>query len=177
MGSLAIRIVLLLLVAVAAVYDFRFRRVPNWLNASGLILGFGLNLLLYEWSGLAIAGEGFLLASAIYLPLYLLRGMGAGDVKLMAAIGSLAGPRHWLEIFLVTAILGGIAAVLLALCKKRFTDTCINMYAILHDFLRLRAPYKSNSQVDVRNAESLRMPHAVVIALGTFVVLSGYFQL
>jgi prepilin peptidase CpaA len=170
--AVSIRIALLLLVLVAAVYDFRFRRIPNWLNASGLILGFGLNLLLFQWHGLAIAGEGLLLAATVYLPFYLLRGMGAGDVKLMAAIGSLVGPWPWFQIFVATAILGGVAAVLLALCKRRFTETCINMYALLHDFLRLRAPYKTNSQVDVRNAESLRMPHAVIIALGTLVALS-----
>lgn len=109
--SIAIRLSLLLLVLVAAVYDFRFRRIPNWLNASGLVLGFGLNLLLFQSKGLAIAGEGLLLAAAVYLPLYLLRGMGAGDVKLMAAIGSLVGPWPWFQIFLATAILGGVAAV------------------------------------------------------------------
>ncbi|HZQ52808.1 MAG TPA: A24 family peptidase [Bryobacteraceae bacterium] len=170
--AIPIRIAVLSLVLIAAVYDFRFRRIPNWLNASGLVLGFGLNLLFSQWHGLAVAGEGLLLAAAIYLPFYLLRGMGAGDVKLMAAIGSLVGPWPWFQIFLATAILGGVAAVLLALCKKRFTETCINMYALLHDFLRLRAPYKTNSQVDVRNAEALRMPHAVIIGLGTLVVLS-----
>lgn len=46
-----------------------------------------------------MAGKGLLLALAIYLPLYLIRGMGSGDVKLMAAVGALVGPGAWFQIF------------------------------------------------------------------------------
>src|SRR5206468_6742745 len=115
--AIGIRVCLALLVLVAAVYDLRFRRIPNWLNLSGIILGFGLNAFLFQWSGTAKAGEGMLLAVAVYLPLYVLRGMGAGDVKLMAAVGALVGPGNWFEIFIATALLGGAAAGVFALTK------------------------------------------------------------
>jgi prepilin peptidase CpaA len=163
---LTIKFALALIVASAATYDFRYRKIPNWLNLSGLILGFGLNISLAGSSGFLSAGEGLLLAFSIYLPLYLLKGMGAGDVKLMAAIGSLVGPSTWFEIFLATALFGGLAAAVLALTKERFNETCWNVFCILHDLSHFRSPYRSNAQLDIRNARSLRMPHGVTIAIG-----------
>lgn len=161
-----LRIVLVAVVVTAAAYDFKYRRIPNWLNLSGLILGFGLNLYLIGGPGLLSAGEGFLLALAIYIPLYLLRGMGAGDVKLMAALGAIAGPLPWLEIFIATALLGGLAAAVLAMSKKRFLETCWNVIGILKDLMHLRAPFFSKAQLDIRDSRALRMPHGVTIAIG-----------
>lgn len=90
---------LIALVLVAAAYDLRFRRIPNWLNLSGVIAGFGVNTFLSGGHGLRNASLGLLCALLVYVPLYLIRGMGAGDVKLMAAVGAIAGPGHWLGIF------------------------------------------------------------------------------
>src|SRR5689334_24046469 len=103
-----IQILVVALVLTAGVYDFRFRRIPNWLTLSGVLAGFSGNVLLFHMSGLTTATTGLALAMAIYLPLYLLRAMGAGDVKLMAAIGSIVGPYAWLGICLASAIVGGI---------------------------------------------------------------------
>jgi prepilin peptidase CpaA len=150
----------------AAVYDCRFRRIPNWLNLSGIILGFGWNLVFFHLHGAGRAAEGMLLAMAVYLPFYLLRGMGAGDVKLMAAIGSLVGPANWLVIFIATALAGGIAGAGFSLFKRRFTETCCNVYFLAKDLLHFRAPYRTNPQLDFRNTASLRLPHGLVIAVG-----------
>jgi prepilin peptidase CpaA len=168
----AIRLGLGLLVVVAAGYDLRFRRIPNWLNLSGIVLGFGLNALLFQLSGTAQAGQGMLLAFAIYLPFYFLRGMGAGDVKLMAAVGALVGPRNWLEIFIATALLGGATAALFALVKGRLRDTLCNVHFLVKDLACLRAPYRTNPQLDFRSPASLNLPHGVLIAIGSFVFLA-----
>ncbi len=163
---IALKIALLMVVAAAATYDFRYRKIPNWLNLCGVILGFGLNTLFQGRQGLISAGEGLLLAFAVYFGLYLIKGMGAGDVKLMAAIGSLVGPSHWFQIFIATALLGGVAAVLFALLKKRLAETCWNVLCIVQDLLHFRPPYRSNAQLDIRDERALRMPHGVTIAIG-----------
>ncbi len=168
---LVVRLVLATVVLTAAVYDFRFRRIPNWLNLSGLVLGFGLNALFFQMHGAIAAGQGLLFAILIYMPLYLLRAMGAGDVKLMAALGSLVGPWNWLQIFLATAIAGGIVAAGLILFKRRFTDTCWNVWLLLKELSHFRAPHRGSAQLDVRNAAALRMPHGVLIAIGSLVFL------
>ena len=168
---LIFRLVLAAVAVCAAVYDWRFRRIPNWLNLCGLILGISLNLLYFQAHGALEASIGLLLALAIYLPLYLLRAMGAGDVKLMAAIGALVGPRHWLQIFLLTVIAGGLAAAFVAWRKGRLTHTCWNVWFLLRELSGLRLPYQSNPELDVRSKQSLRMPHGLSIAAGCAVAL------
>jgi prepilin peptidase CpaA len=156
----------------AAVYDCRFRRIPNWLNLSGVILGLGWNLVFSHLHGAGQAAAGMLLAVVVYLPFYLLRGMGAGDVKLMAAIGSLVGPANWLAIFIATALVGGMAGVAFSMAKKRFAETCCNVYFLCKDLLQFRAPYRTNPQLDFRNTASLRLPHGLVIAVGCAVAIA-----
>jgi prepilin peptidase CpaA len=157
---------LAVLAMTAAIYDCRFRRIPNWLNLSGLIVGFGLNTYYLSLHGGIKAAEGMALAVAVYFPFYLLRGMGAGDVKLMAAIGSLAGPSSWFAIFLATALVGGLAAAVFSVVKGRFAETCCNVYFLAKDLLQLRTPFTTNPKLDFRHAESLRMPHGLLIAAG-----------
>jgi prepilin peptidase CpaA len=69
------QVVLVLIVVTAGIYDFRYRRIPNWLVLVGLVLGFALSTFLFELAGLERAGLGMGLALAIYFPLYLLRAM------------------------------------------------------------------------------------------------------
>src|SRR5690242_7456703 len=117
--STALKVLLIAIVLVAAIYDLRFRRIPNWLNLSGVILGVSVNTVLFGRSGLMLAFLGISFSLLIYVPLYLIRGMGAGDVKLMAAVGAIAGPWNWFAIFVATALLGGVAALVFVGFKRR----------------------------------------------------------
>jgi prepilin peptidase CpaA len=166
-----LQILLALIVLIAAVYDIRFRRIPNWLTLLGVVLGFGLNLFLFEASGLRLAAFGLGLAFLIYFPLYLLRGMGAGDVKLMGAIGSIVGPWNWFGIFILTNIFGGLAAVTLLLFKGRLLKTFANVGYMLKEMLFLRAPYMKKEELDVKNPKALTLPHGVMIAVGSIAYL------
>jgi prepilin peptidase CpaA len=159
------------LVLVAAAYDLRFRRIPNWLNLSGVITGFGVNILLSGRHGFAAASLGLLCALLVYVPLYLIRGMGAGDVKLMAAVGAVVGPGNWLGVFLATAITGGIVSLLVIAFKKRFHQTFWNLAVIGVELLHFRAPSASEERLDIRHSEALRLPHGAVIAAGCIAFL------
>src|SRR6185437_16974645 len=105
------------------------------------ILGVGLNTLLLHGHGIVVALLGLGLSLLIYIPLYLVRGMGAGDVKLMAAVGSIAGPHNWLVIFVVTALLGGLVALALVFFKKRIHETLFNLATILAELTHGKAPF------------------------------------
>ena len=74
---------------VAAVFDLRTRRIPNWLCAAGFIAGFACQIALFRWTGARDAALGAGIALLIYIPLFALRAVGGGDVKLMAAVGSM----------------------------------------------------------------------------------------
>lgn len=166
-------VVLLAVVGIAAVSDLMYRRVPNWLVLTGLLLGFGVNVTLYGLPGAFFALKGMGIAFLIYFPLYLLRAFGAGDVKLMAAIGSLAGPADWFAIFLLTGILGGIIAVVMMAARHRLMKTFQNAGLIVRSLALRQAPYAVNPELDVRNPDAVGLPHAAVIALGTLVFLAA----
>jgi len=163
-----VAIVLAALVLVAVVYDLRLRRIPNWLTLSGIGIGLALN----AWLGvLREAALGLGLAAAVYLPLFLLRAMGGGDLKLMAAVGSLAGPSAWLVIFGFTAILGGIAALVLLVVSGGLGRAMRNVLHILKQALRFRAPYRDREELDVSSPRAVTLPHGAVIAAGTLLYL------
>ncbi len=106
-----------------AICDVRTRRIPNWLTGSGILAGLLLHLGLGGWRSLSSAAAGGLLAGTIFLLFYLAGGMGAGDVKLIAAVCCLAGLSAVAGILLGTALLGGLFAMLLALLRHRLKDT------------------------------------------------------
>jgi prepilin peptidase CpaA len=157
--------------AIAAATDLRARTIPNWLVVTGLVLGFGLNAYLHGWAGLGSAFLGFSLALGLYIPLYLLRAMGGGDVKLMAAVGALAGPRDWFTIFVLASLLGGMFAVALIFARNAMGPTFHNIGHIITNVLRLRAPFATNPDLDISSPKAITMPHGVAIAAGTFTFL------
>lgn len=165
------KVILIGLVLLAGVYDARYRKIPNWLSLSGLILGLGINILFSGWEGLGVAALGFGLAMLVYTPLYLIRGMGAGDVKLMAAIGAIVGPHEWFGIFITTALVGGVVSLTAIIVKKRGHQTFLNLTVILSELLQFRRPAKTDARLDIRNPNALRMPHAINIAVGCLAFL------
>src|ERR1700751_1600311 len=85
---------LLMLLAVAVGSDLHSRRIPNWLVLTGLTLALAVRLGgARAAQGYSAWGLGLLTGGGLFLPLYLLRGMGAGDVKLMAMVGAFVGPE------------------------------------------------------------------------------------
>jgi prepilin peptidase CpaA len=99
-------ILLGILVAVAAVTDIWFRRIPNWLVLAGVAAGLAWHLYSGGLSGLGRAATGLGVGFILYFPLFLLRALRGGDVKLLAAAGAIAGPCNIFRIFLLTSILG-----------------------------------------------------------------------
>ena len=169
----AIAALLLVLVVAAAVCDVAVRRIPNWLTAAGMVLGLAMNAFLRAgWPGVRFSLAGLFAASAVYLALYSLRAMGGGDVKLMAAVGSLTGWENWIAIFLLTAVLGGIAALILVTLRGRLKKTLWNVGFILSELKSGRPAYTKNDELNVRSSKSLGLPHGAVIAMGTIVFLA-----
>lgn len=169
---LPLEVVLACTVVVAGIFDLRYRRIPNWLNVGGIAAGLLLNIWLFSAHGLVLAVCGFACSLLIYLPLYLLRAMGAGDVKLMAAVGAIAGPANWLCIFLLTALLGGAASLIYVAFRGRLQQTVLNTSVLVTELIHIRLPAARQSCLDVRHEEALRMPHGCIIALGAMAFLA-----
>ena len=155
----------LTLALVGAIIDLQHHRIPNWLTYPGIILGFGLRGVLFGWKGLLSALFGCLLAGGIMLVFYVVRAMGAGDVKLMAAIGAAVGPREVGAILIATGIFGGILAIVYALCKGRMISTLKNLGSVLR--FHAWAGAQAHPELNLDNPAALRMPYGLAIALGT----------
>jgi prepilin peptidase CpaA len=120
-------IVALGLASIAALADLRARRIPNWLTGGGLLLGLAFNVVLASLADGAsgpLAGAlgsvvGAALGFALLLPLYLIRvrgsgrAMGAGDIKLLAALGAIAGPQALVSIAFYSALAGAAQAIVI----------------------------------------------------------------
>jgi prepilin peptidase CpaA len=169
-----VELVLLVVVMAAALYDIRYRRIPNWLTAGGAGLGLALNAFLnHARAGMFKASLiGFGAAFGLYFVLYALRAMGGGDVKLMAAVGAIVGWPNWLLLFMVTSILGGIMAVILVVARKRLKTTLFNVGFILNEMKSGRPAYAGKEELDVRSPKAMSLPHGAVIAIGTLFFLA-----
>src|SRR2546430_2125666 len=95
-------------VAACCLLDLRTRRIPNVISGTGIVLGAALNALYYGPTGLLWSLLGAAFVVAVLLAPFAVGGLGGGDVKMMAAVGALLGPRLALEGLVVGMAIGGI---------------------------------------------------------------------
>jgi prepilin peptidase CpaA len=166
-----LKLVLIVTALAAAYFDLRVRRIPNWISVAGALSGLVLNVYFESLHGAMTATGGLLAALCIYVPLYALKGMGAGDVKLMAALGAIAGPGNWFNIFLVTALLGGAASLALVLFRRKTGQTLMNVSVIVSQLAKGKPPVERDGALSIHHSKSLKMPHGAVIASGVCLFL------
>lgn len=166
---------LLLMVTAAAVKDLESRRIPNRLLAAGMCGALVLHLLsaqpvagLLAWLGGAATGL------AIFLPFYLVRGMAAGDVKMMAAVGAFAGPGDALRIAILAWCAGGVMALAVIVFKGRLRLVLANLWAIVRPTL-LRLPRGPMPGGAGGQPSAGSIPYGVAIAAGTIALLAGRY--
>src|SRR4029453_1349383 len=110
----ALNIVVGILLAVACLSDLRTRRIPNVLTMSAAAGAVLFHLATAGWAAAGWRGAGLFLGAVLFFPMFVLRGMGAGDVKLLAAIGAWLGPGQVAIVALATSIAGGLIALIVA---------------------------------------------------------------
>lgn len=105
---------IIVLCSVTVVFDVLFRRVPNWLILGGIAVHIGMFLLTGTgWNALDIQQSllGGVIGLALFVPLYALRAMGAGDVKFFALLGAMMGPSYLIPLWLIGSVLAGVHAM------------------------------------------------------------------
>jgi prepilin peptidase CpaA len=151
----------------AALLDWRSRRIPNWLTVPGLLIGVGTHSVLTGWHGTLFALEGAALALVLLIPLVLLRALGAGDWKLMGAVGAFLGPILFLFVLLGSIFASGIMAVVQVLRVGRVMETLRNMVVLVKGFFAFGL--KKNPQISLDNPRLLKLPFGVAVAAATIV--------
>jgi prepilin peptidase CpaA len=159
----------LVVALVAAITDLRARRIPNALTfgAAAAALVFAL-VSAGPW-GAALSVGGWMTGAALFFPFFALGGMGAGDVKLLAALGAWLGPVDavWLAIF--ASMAGGLLAVVVSLYHGYLRQALVNLWVTLMHW-RTAGP-EPVAGMTLRDTRGPRLAYAIPIAIGLICTL------
>ena len=149
---------------VGAWLDVRDCKIPNWLTYSGILAALGIRAGLVGWQGFRAGGLGLLIAGVVFFILFLVGGMGGGDVKLMGAVAAWAGSDQISIILIAAGFAGGAQGLLYMVSRGQVRRTFCNAVELIrhHAVNGLRAhPF-----LNVRESGTLRVPYGVAIAMG-----------
>jgi prepilin peptidase CpaA len=146
----------------AGIWDARWRKIPNWLTVSGAAAGILTNAILFRWIGVKTSLLGMALGLALLLPFVLVRSLGAGDWKLVGALGACLGPRLLLAVLFGAILVAGLMALGVIIWKGRLKQSLLNIARLLAAVLSLRTP---GAEVSLDNPESTKIPFGVAVSL------------
>lgn len=160
-----------LLIAVlflSAFIDFRTQKIPNLLTYPTILLAIGYHSFAYGVTGFYFSVSGLFVGILLLILPYLLGGMGAGDAKLMGAVGAFIGPGEVFNAFIYVALLGGIYAFGLILIRwHRFRGVLQSRWAWIKSVATTRLSEQTAAEADDKPVPKLC--YGIVIALGTIV--------
>jgi len=165
-----------IILTVALVTDLRFQKIPNLLTFPAMVIALCYHMATGGLEGFFFSGGGLVLGTAIFFIPFLLGGMGAGDAKLMGAVGAAIGPKGVLIAAVLTCLFGGIyALIILIICRKISAD-------ILRRWWKTRKLTIYTGKVVIMPAENKekqpKLCYGIAIVVGTLfyvlLELSGY---
>ena len=164
-------ILLALLIVIALYQDLKKGKIPNKLTYSAMLVGLGYHLIINGLSGLVFSLAGITVGFVVFILLYLIGAVGAGDVKLFAAIGSLTGIEFVLYCSMYSIIYAGIIGLIIIIVKREFFTRISNILRYLTDLILFLRVTNIKS---LKNKESLTFPfmYAVLPAVITTWYLS-----
>jgi prepilin peptidase CpaA len=159
----------LIIAAAACITDVHSRRIPNWLTFGAAAAAFAFHFAEAGQAGAQQAAAGWVTGLFLFMPLFLLGGMGAGDVKLLAALGAWLGPgaAFWLAIY--GSMSGGVLAVIVAL-RHNYLATAVRNLGLLGKFWWLCGPRQMPS-LTLERGTGPRLAYAVPLFLGTVITI------
>jgi len=157
------------LLALACFSDLRTRRIPNVLTLSAAGGALLFHFATGGWSAAGWGLAGLFVGALLFFPMFALRGMGAGDVKLLAAVGAWLGPGQVAVVALATSLVGGAIAIVVAVAHGYLRKALTNLYLLLVHW-RV-AGVQPLPAVTLERAHGPRLAYAFPIAIGTVVTL------
>lgn len=153
---------------IATFTDLRSRRIPNWLVLPFLGIGVLVACWFHGWHGLGQSAGGAGLGLLLFGIFFLAGGMGAGDVKLCAAIGAWIGPSQMVMALVLTGLAGGVMALGWAAWGGFLGEMFQHTGALVFGSKKERA------EAVLENPRRRRMPYAPAIAIGTLMSFLGH---
>ena len=164
-GQYAIVALALAVSLVAAVTDVRRGKIPNVLTYTAVMVGLAAQTVAYGLRGLLLGLAGGALFGGVFLLLYVVRSMGAGDVKLALALGCIVGLGASVQLMLAVVIAGGVLAVLHMIVIGRAAETLRNTLSVVG--FHVRFGLQPHPVVNLENPAAARMPYALAAVGGT----------
>lgn len=172
LSSMIVNFILLVPVtALITYYDVRFRRIPNAFVLATLLSGLILNIN-GGWEGIVASLKGGAFAFGLMLALHIFSAMGAGDVKLFGAIGSVIGVTSVFKTFLVVLITGGVLAVIVSIRNGKLCET---WHRVLLIFINLFSGWQP-PRFPAPEDRQATIPYGVAITVGTLISLTIFRQ-
>jgi len=159
------KIAALVVVGIAATTDIRTRRVPNVVTFGAAGAAFVFFGVLHGTAGLAMSGAGWAAGIGLFLPLFLLRGLGAGDVKLLGAVGAWLGPMGAVWSGFLSILAGGVLALVVALRHRYLRRAFSNLWNLVQTWM-VTGP-RPVPGLTTDDADGPRLAYATAIAAGT----------
>jgi prepilin peptidase CpaA len=157
----------LIVLAVATFTDLRSRRIPNWLVLPFLLAGIAVSGWLHGWHGIGQSFAGLGLGTLIYGVLFWMGGMGAGDVKLCAAIGAWIGPDQLFFALVIAGMAGGVMVLIWAACGGFFKELFTGAGDLVFGWKERGG--RLDPEMVLSNPLKRKMPYAPAIAIGTLI--------
>ncbi len=163
--------VLIGVLGVALITDLWRYKIYNWLIVMGLLAGLLLQVQTFGAYGLWFWFKGLSVAFLVFIPLYLARGMAAGDVKLMMVVGGLLSFPVLIDALINTYIAGGLVALTYVLYRKQGVKLWQNIKILLFGhFVKMSSGVVVNDEINEKNSVG-KMPYALAICMGTLFAL------
>jgi prepilin peptidase CpaA len=159
---------LIIFVVSLALIDWRTHRIPNILCAVGAMFGLALQMGMHGEAGLLAALGGAAVGFAMFLPFYVVRAFGAGDVKAMATVGVFLGVPNTMLAVGMTLIAGGVLGVLVLCIKREHASATLHR---LMGLLLAPVVWMRHSKGNRSSDTSLRFPYGIAIACGVAVAM------
>ena len=177
---------LVIMLAFSVYFDITKRKIPNIITMPAILIGIIWSTVDSGVNGFLFSIFGFLFGLAVFFIPYISGGIGAGDVKLMAAIGALKGWRFTLISTFGTAFAGGVIVIGYMIYKGKLISTLINTLGLiikpLAKWLFKVSGNKKTLQIyqyfDEKKSENSNdyIPYAIAISIGVIVALFGVFE-
>lgn len=168
MTTLAVGAVLLT-VSAACVTDVRMRRIPNWLTFGSAVLAVLTHAMSSDGRGVTAGVMGWLAGVALFLPVFALRGMGGGDVKLLGALGAWLGVPNVIWLAAYTSMVGGVLGIVVAV-RSRYLGTLVRNVGNLLRFWSL-VGIKPLDSLTLEHGTGPRLAYAIPMLVGTVVTI------
>jgi prepilin peptidase CpaA len=156
-------------VAYAAYIDWRDHRVPNWLTASIALTGLAAQVL--HGHGLLYGVYGLVVGFALLIVPWMMHGMGAGDVKLMAAIGAWFGPWMTFVSFATGGVLGGLIAGVMIVRARKTAEAMTNLATIRYKMTHRELLFTDFGSAKGFGSTSQLLPYGVPLTIGSLAIL------